>query len=388
MKTGLDIFEKKWPGELNGARAGLLVHPASVNCKLQHAVDLFMKSRKVRLSALFGPQHGIHGQTQDNMIEWTGFRDRKTGIPVFSLYGETRKPDVSMLRDIDVMVIDLQDVGARYYTFIWTMELCMQACHDAGKTVVVLDRPNPLGGAVMEGPVLDESYASFVGLRPMPVRHGMTIGEISQYLKNTFYPDLDLHVIAMNGWTRDLWFDDTGLPWVMPSPNMPSVDSAIVYPGMCLLEGTNLSEGRGTTRPFEICGAPFIEPERLVKRLADFSTGGAVFRPLFFEPAFQKHAGKLCGGLQIHVTARKRFRPFKTGAAIIKAVYDLYPGKFKWKSPPYEYEMKKLPIDILAGSARLRSDLEAGVPLDTMEQVWKMECRSFRRRVKKHFLYR
>ena len=192
----------------------------------------------------------------------------------------------------------------------------------------------------------------------------------------------------MYGWTRDLWFDDTGLPWGMRSPNMPSVDSAIVYPGMCLLEGTNLSEGRGTTRPFEICGAPFIEPERLVKRLADFSTGGAVFRPLFFEPAFQKHAGKLCGGLQIHVTARKRIRPFKTGAAIIKAVYDLYPGKFKWKSPPYEYEMKKLPIDILAGSARLRSDLEAGVPLDTMEQVWKMGCRSFRRRVKKHFLYR
>ncbi len=386
MQTGLDIFEKNWPGKLKGLRVGLLVHPASVNKKLEHASDCLLKSRKLELKALFGPQHGIRGETQDNMIEWEGFRDKKTGLPVYSLYGQTRKPGPSMLRDIDVMVVDMQDVGSRYYTFIWTMELCMQACDETGKSVVILDRPNPLGGIQTEGPVLDMNYTSFVGQRPLPVRHGMTIGEIGGYLKNEFYPSLDFHVIPVKVWERKMWFDETGLPWVLPSPNMPTLETAAVYPGMCLLEGTNLSEGRGTTRPFEIFGAPFIDPDILVKRLTSFKLPGAVFRPMYFQPTFQKHAGKLCGGAQIHVTSREKFRSFKTGVAIIKAVHDLYAEHFEWKQPPYEYVTDRLPIDILAGTDRLRDDIERGRSLNAMEEWWKAQCQEFNKKVRKNYL--
>ena len=386
MQTSLDIFEKNWTKKLKGSRDGLIVHPASVNRKLEHAVDCFLNSRKIELKALFGPQHGIRGETQDNMVEWQGFRDKQTGLPVYSLYSNSRKPEPSMLKDIDVMVIDMQDIGSRYYTFIWTMELCMQACDEMNKSFVVLDRPNPLGGVLTEGSVLDMSYKSFVGQRPLPVRHGMTIGEIASYLKNEFYPSLDFHVIKMKGWKRKMWFDETGLPWVMPSPNIPTSDAAIVYPGMCLFEGTNLSEGRGTTRPFEIFGAPFIEPDKLAKELKSFKLYGVIFRPMYFQPTFQKHAGKLCGGAQIHVINREKFKPFKTGVAIIKAIHDLYPEYFQWKQPPYEYETEKMPIDILAGTDRLRKDIENGKSIEHMEEWWKEQCLEFQRKVRKRFL--
>lgn len=384
--TGLDRFEKHWPRGLKGARVGLVAHPASVNRRLEHAIDLFLRSRKFEVRAFFGPQHGLRGETQDNMVEWEGFTDRKTGLPVYSLYGHTRKPAPDMLKDIDVMAIDLQDVGSRYYTFIWTMELCMQACLEAGKSVAIFDRPNPIGGYSVEGPVLDTAYASFVGQRPLPVRHGMTIGEIGMYLKTEFYPSLDFHLIPMQGWDRSMWFDETGLPWALPSPNMPTLDTAAVYPGMCLIEGTMLSEGRGTTRPFEIFGAPYIDPEALVKRLKDFRLPGVTFRPLFFQPTFQKHAGLLCGGAQIHVIKRERFKPFKTGVAILKAVHDLYPEQFTWKQPPYEYETEKMPIDILAGADRLRKEIESGEDLDRMEAWWKEQCELFRKDVGKRYL--
>lgn len=384
--TGLDRLRSQWPKKLNGSRVGLLVHPASVNKRLVHAIDIFKKSKRFKLKALFGPQHGIRGETQDNMIEWEGFRDKKTGLLVYSLYGKVRKPTVEMLREIDVMVIDMQDVGSRYYTFIWTMELCMKASLENNKSVVILDRPNPIGGYITEGPVLDMNYASFVGQRPLPIRHGMTIGEIGNYLRNEFYPSLDLYIIPMKGWRRRMWFNDTKLPWVFPSPNMPTLETATVYSGMCLLEGTILSEGRGTTRPFEIFGAPFIDPEALVKRLNDFKLPGVLFRPLYFQPTFQKYAGKLCGGAQIHITDRERFKPFKTGVAIIKAVHDLYPKEFQWKQPPYEYETIKMPIDILAGTDRLRRDIEKGVSLDEMEKWWSQESFLFVKDKRKTYL--
>ena len=386
MQLGLDIFEKNWPKKLRGARVGLVVHPASVDRKLEHAVDCFLKFRKIELKALFGPQHGIRGETQDNMIEWQGFKNKQTGLPVYSLYSHTRKPEPSMLKDIDVMVIDMQDIGSRYYTFIWTMELCMQACDEMNKSVVILDRPNPLGGILTEGTVLDMVYTSFVGQRPLSVRHGMTIGEIAGYFKNEFYPSLDFHVIKMKGWKRKMWFDETGLQWVMPSPNIPTLDTAIVYPGMCLLEGTNLSEGRGTTRPFEIFGAPFIEPGALIKELKKFKLPGVNFRPMYFQPTFQKYANKLCGGAQIHVINREKFKPFKTGVAIIKAIHDLYHEYFQWKQPPYEYETEKMPIDILAGTDRLRKDIESGKSLKKMEEWWKEQSFEFQRKVRKRFL--
>lgn len=386
VKTGLDNFEKYWPKKLKGARAGLLVHPASVNRRLEHTVSILMKSKKISMRALFGPQHGIRGETQDNMIEWEGFRDRETGLPVCSLYGRTRKPEKGMLKDIDVLVIDLQDVGSRYYTFIWTMELCMEACQELGKSVVILDRPNPLGGLNTEGPVLDGSFRSFVGQRPMPVRHGMTIAEIGLYLKNEYYQSLDLEILPMSGWERKDWFDETGLPWVMPSPNMPIPDTAIVYPGMCLLEGTNLSEGRGTTRPFEIFGAPYIKPDALVKRLNEYKLPGVIFRPLFFQPTFQKHEGKLCGGAQMHIISREKFKPFKTGVAVIMTARNLYPEDFKWKQPPYEYETEKMPIDILSGTDRLRKYMEKGVSLNRMEEWWEEQRLKFNRKIRRKYL--
>lgn len=386
--TGLDRLEKAWPKELKGLRVGLLVHPASVNRKLEHSLNVFLKSKKFRLKALFGPQHGIRGETQDNMVEWEGFRDPQTGLPVYSLYGHKRKPEPEMLKDVDVLAIDLQDIGSRYYTFIWTMELCMQACLENNKSVVILDRPNPINGLSAEGAVLDMSFASFVGQRPLPIRHTLTVGEIARYLKNEFYPSLDLHIMKMQGWKRNMWFDQTKLPWVMPSPNMPTLDTAIVYPGMCLLEGTNLSEGRGTTRPFEIFGAPFIEPDILIKRLKDFKLSGVVFRAMYFLPTFQKHAGMLCGGSQIHVIDRNKFKPFKAGVAILKAVRDLYPEQFRWKEPPYEYETQKMPIDILAGTDRLRRNIEKGKDIKNMESWWYSETKVFEKIRKKYLLYK
>ncbi|HXX53329.1 MAG TPA: DUF1343 domain-containing protein, partial [Thermodesulfovibrionales bacterium] len=323
IKVGLDLFEKRWPLAFRGAAIGLLVHPASVNARLEHAKGVFLRSRKCTLVALFGPQHGIYGQTQDNMVEWGGFHDPETGLPVFSLYSTHRKPSPSMLAGIDAIVIDLQDVGSRYYTFIWTMELCMEACAEEGKSVIILDRPDPIGGTSIEGTVLEPEYSSFVGQRPLPARHGMTVGEIGSYLRDSFHPSLDLHIIPMEGWKRSMWFNECGLPWVLPSPNMPTLETAAAYPGMCLLEGTLLSEGRGTTRPFEIFGAPFIESERLVRRLRQFRLPGVFFRPLHFEPSFQKYAGTLCGGAQIHVMNRERFRPFRTAVAILKSVREL-----------------------------------------------------------------
>jgi uncharacterized protein YbbC (DUF1343 family) len=386
VKTGLDSVVQGWPRDLRGVTAGLLTHPASVNRGFEHASDVFAKSRNCELKAFFGPQHGIRGETQDNMIEWEGFADRKTGLPVYSLYGKTRQPEPAMISDIDLVVIDMQDVGARYYTFIWTMSLVMKACAAGGKKVVVLDRPNPIGGHLSEGPILRPEFESFVGLHPLPVRHGMTIGEISLYLRDCFYPSLDLRVIPMLGWKRKMWFEDTGLPWVLPSPNMPTVDTATVYPGMCLIEATNLSEGRGTTRPFEIFGAPFVDPHMLAERLDGLKLRGVLFRPLYFLPTFHKHAGKLCGGAQIHVTDRKRFRPFKAAVGILKTLLELYPGEFRWKNPPYEYEEKHLPVDILCGTDQVRKEIEDGTGLEEMEDWWVTEAREFDRQFRKRYL--
>ena len=360
VRTGLDVLQSERFARLAGQRLGLLVHPASVDARLEHAANVFAEAPETDLRALFGPQHGFRGETQDNMIEWEGFKDTVTSLPVHSLYGETRKPTPAMLGDIDTLVVDLQDVGARYYTFIWTMLLCMEACAEAGKRVVVLDRPNPLGGRVLEGPVLDLAFRSFVGMAPIPIRHGLTLGELAVAFRKWFDLAVDLDVVLMEGWRRDGWFDETGLPWVMPSPNMPTLDTATVYPGFCLLEGTELSEGRGTTRPFEIFGAPYIDPRRLVHRLDAFDLPGVRFRPLHFEPTYQKHAGRLCGGAQMHVTDRDTFRSVLTATAVLAAVRELWPHDFRWRQPPYEYEEKKLPIDILAGGTALRLGIDSG----------------------------
>jgi uncharacterized protein YbbC (DUF1343 family) len=386
VKSGIDIFEKALDKKFHGLKAGVLIHPASVNRKLIYTKEVLLNTKKIKISAFFGPQHGIFGNTQDNMIEWEGFIDKSTGLPVYSLYGKTRKPTSEMLKDIDILIIDLQDVGARYYTFIWTMALCMEACE--GKIpLIVLDRVNPIGGIITEGPLLKKNFTSFVGLHPLPVRHGMTIGEIALYFKDNFYPKVDLTVIYLKNWKRKLWFNETGLHWVMPSPNMPTLDTATVYPGMCLLEGTILSEGRGTTRPFEIFGAPFIDPAKLVKRLNEFKLKGVFFRPLYFTPTFNKFSGQLCGGVQIHVIDREKFKAFKTAVAILLTIKEIYPQINIWREPPYEYEFEKLPFDILSGSDRLRKDIEEGKSLKDMEYWWNDELESFRKIREKYLIY-
>ncbi len=387
INSGIDRFEKILPKRFHRLRAGLLIHPASVNRKLTHTKDILLESKKIRISALFGPQHGIFGNTQDNMIEWEGFIDKKTKIPVYSLYGKTRKPTQEMLTNIDLFIIDLQDIGSRYYTFIWTMALCMEACKEKGIPVVVLDRVNPIGGHLTEGPLLKQNFKSFVGLHPLPVRHGMTIGELALYFKNKFYQKSDLTIIPLKGWKRSQWFDETGLPWIMPSPNMPTIDTATVYPGMCLFEGTVISEGRGTTRPFEIFGAPFIQPEKLVQRLKNFKLKGVIFRPLYFTPTFNKYSGELCGGAQIHVIDKEKFKPVKTAVSILLALHELYPEVKLWRKPPYEYEFEKLPFDILAGSDRLRQDIENGNYLKDIEYWWKQETTAFEKIRKQYLLY-
>jgi uncharacterized protein YbbC (DUF1343 family) len=376
--TGLDRLRAAGWRALYGQRVGLVVHPASVDLNLRHARDLMAQSGgAVQLRALFGPQHGILGQTQDNMIEWEGFTDPGLGIPVYSLYGEHRKPTAAMLDGIDTLVIDLQDVGARYYTFIWTMLLCLEACAEARKRVVVLDRPNPLGGLGVEGNVLDPDYRSFVGLAPIPMRHGLTIGELAGFFVAWRGLDVELDVVWLDGWRREQDFEATGLPWVLPSPNMPTVETAFVYPGGCLLEGTNLSEGRGTTRPFEIFGAPFVDGRKLAAVLQAWNLPGCRFRPLDFQPTFHKFAGQVCGGVQVHVTDRATFESVATYTAAISAISEMWPEGFAWKQPPYEYEQTKLPIDILAGGTRWREQLEAGLSPWQMKAGWLEELRAF-----------
>ncbi|MFH1844192.1 MAG: DUF1343 domain-containing protein [bacterium] len=377
VQTGLDRLLADDCAVLRDQRLGLLVHPASVDSRLRHAATLLHTAANVDLRCLFGPQHGLRGETQDNMAEWDGFRDPQTGLPAYSLYGDTRQPTPEQLAGIDTLVIDLQDVGARYYTFIWSVLLCLQACAEAGKRVVVLDRPNPIGGALRSGNVLDPSFTSFVGMAPIPMRHSLTIGELAFYFCAHFELGVDLQVIWMDGWRRHMWFDDTGLPWVLPSPNIPTLDTATVYPGFCLLEGTELSEGRGTTRPFEIFGAPFIDPARLINRLEQWSVPGCTFRPLHFEPTFQKHAGRLCGGAQVHVTDRERFCSVLCATAALAAIHELWPDDFRWKQPPYEYETVKLPIDILAGGERYRRAIEAGRSPDEIAAAWEPDLALF-----------
>jgi uncharacterized protein YbbC (DUF1343 family) len=351
VELPLDYLAELWPEKLRGARVGALLHPASVSIKLEHSSRILERYNGdlFRIAAFFGPQHGFLGQTQDNMVQWQSYQHPRLGIPVYSLYGEHREPTAEMLQNVDVLLIDLQDIGARYYTFIWTLYLCMRACEKHEVHVVVLDRPNPINVIAVEGPILEPAYKSFVGMHPIPVRHGRTIGELAQQFRDEAFPDCRLSILPMKNWERAMWFDQTALPWVMPSPNMPTLETAMVYPGMCLLEGTNLSEGRGTTRPFEIFGAPFIQAETLCHELNKLQLPGVFFRENYFQPTFHKFVGELCHGAQLHVIDRNSFQPFMTAVEIIRHIWKRYPDQFQWKQPPYEYEKEKLPIDILLG---------------------------------------
>ena len=385
VRLGSDVL--LCSNRLTGARVGVVCNHASIDRGFLHVIDRVEMCEGVTLAAIFGPQHGFRSDVQDNMVETPHGDDARRRVPVYSLYSETREPTAEMLRGVDALIVDLQDIGARIYTYIYTMANCMRAAARHGVPVVICDRPNPIGGTAVEGARLQPGWESFVGQFPIPMRHGMTIGELAVLFNEAFGIGASLEVVRMDGWTRDMYADATGLPWVMPSPNMPTLDTAIAYPGTVLFEGTMLSEGRGTTRPFELVGAPWIDAERFAGEMNGAALGGVYFRPAGFEPTFQKHAKQPCGGCQIHVTDRGAFQPVITGVALIDMFRRLDPGRFAWRQPPYEYEHDKMPIDILAGSDVLRGQIESGMPIPEIAGSWEDDEAAFRRLRAPYLMY-
>jgi len=370
---------------LDGQRVGIVCNPASVDHQFVHIVDRLASHPRARLGAIFGPQHGFRSDVQENMIETGHSHDDLRRVPVYSLYSETREPTREMLKDLDVLVIDLQDVGTRIYTYIYTMAYCLSAARKAGLKVIVCDRPNPIGGIAVEGPMLEHGYESFVGLYAIPMRHGMTIGELARLFNDHFGIGATFEVVQMEGWRRCMYHDDARAPWVMPSPNMPTLDTAIVYPGTVLFEGTNVSEGRGTTRPFELVGAPWVVAEPFAAALNRRGLRGVIFRPAVFEPTFHKHAKHSCAGCQLHVTDRHAFRPVLAAVLLLEAFRSANRERFQWRDPPYEYEHVKLPIDILAGAASLREQIDDDVPAEQVAQSWEADISAFEK-IRQRFL--
>jgi uncharacterized protein YbbC (DUF1343 family) len=372
---------------LDGKRVGIVCNPASVDHRFEHIADRLAAHPRARLAAIFGPQHGFRSDVQENMIETGHGSDELRRVPVYSLYSETREPTEEMLRGVDLLVIDLQDVGTRIYTYIYTMANCLTAARRHGVKVIVCDRPNPIGGVQVEGPMLVHGFESFVGMYDIPMRHGMTIGEVAQLFNRHFGIGADLEIVPMAGWRREMYHDAAAAPWVMPSPNIPTLDSAVVYPGTVLFEGTNVSEGRGTTRPFELLGAPCVVAERFAELMNRRGLPGVYFRPALFEPTFHKHAHTGCAGCQIHVTDRWTFRPVETGVALIEAFRAAAPDAFGWKPPPYEYEYDKMPIDCLARSSALREQIDAGVSAREIARSWEPAVADFVKVRERFLLY-
>jgi uncharacterized protein YbbC (DUF1343 family) len=388
VASGLEVFVDDPPPWAKGARLGLLSHPASISADLESARELIARRFPGQLRVLFSAQHGLWGEKQDNMISSADFLDPLLKLPVVSLYGPRMAPPPDSLEMVDAVLVDLQDVGTRVYTFAATLAKVMTAAVAPGVKVVVLDRPNPIGGVQVEGNLLRPEWASFVGPYPLPMRHGLSLGELARYYNDTQKIGCDLEVVPARGWRRGDYGDATGLPWVLPSPNLPTLDSAVVYPGQVLLEGTNLSEGRGTTRPFELWGAPFLEPGRIKARLAEIPLPGVILREATFEPTFHKWAGELCHGFQLHVTHRRSFKPYFTTLALLGVIRELYPGDFAWRQPPYEYETERQPIDLLTGDTVIREGLDQGTPVLELEAGWQKDLEDFLEARQELLIYR
>ncbi|MFZ7126931.1 MAG: exo-beta-N-acetylmuramidase NamZ domain-containing protein [Desulfobacterales bacterium] len=387
VRPGIEVLTENPHPWVRNARLGLLCNPASVTAALRHSREVIRERFPGQLRVLFSPQHGFFAEKQDNMVESDHIDDPVTGLPVYSLYGESRCPTHEMFENLDVLLVDLQDVGTRVYTFIYTLSYCLETARSTGRRVLVLDRPNPVGGVHLEGSLLEAEWASFVGRYPIPMRHGLTIGEISLLFNRAFGIGAELDVVPMSGWQRFMMFRDTGLPWVAPSPNLPTPESAMVYPGQVIWEGTNLSEGRGTAQPFELFGAPYLDTGGVEREIAGLILEGGVLRPCVFEPTSGKHAGKACNGFQMHVTSPDRFRPFTAALRLLQAIIRLHPGAFEWKAPPYEYEFERLPIDLILGGDSLRRRIEAMEPVESIERSWKSPLERFRSMSRKYQLY-
>ncbi len=383
VQTGIDVLERQGFERFKHERLGLVINPASVTASIESTLSVLLR-HGIKVTALFGPEHGIRGEAQDQEA-CADFLDAQCGIPIHSLYGKHIAPQRSMLKDVTTLIFDIQCVGARYYTFQWTLFLLMQKAAQFKKKLIVLDRPNPINGIDLEGPMLDEEYESFVGMFPLPARPGMTIGELARLFAAEFRIGVDLEVIKMRGWKRQCWFDETGLPWIAPSPNMPTLLTATVYPGQCLLEGTNLSEGRGTTKPFEYFGAPWLHTDRILPELSTLR--GCMLRPLCFKPLWGKYRGTPCMGFQLHITDRASFRPVQTTLAIMSAVRKTHPEDFQWRKPPYEFEKRKRPIDILVGNAVIPEMIDRGDALTAIGKVCESGVAAFCERREQYLLY-
>jgi uncharacterized protein YbbC (DUF1343 family) len=392
VKTGLARVLSGEVTILDGKRLGLLVNPTSVDEHLRHVVDLLVGRPNTNVVCLFGPEHGVRGDAQD-MVGVGEAKDSVTGLPMHSLYGQSEAslhPQPEHLVGVDAIVYDIQDIGSRYYTYVWTLLHMMQACAKAGVQVIVLDRPNPIGGALVEGGAIQDGYRSFVGRASIPNRHGLTAGELARMVNETEQVGCDLQVVSLVDWRRPDDYEATRLPWVQPSPNMPWLDTAYVYPGMCLVEGTELSEGRGTTRPFEHVGAPFVsykEANALAEALRREELPGVRFRAVVFTPTFQKFAGRRCGGVQLHITDRAAFRPYLTGVAVLRAFRQMFPKELRWRTREYEFVSDKPAIDLLAGGPAVREGIDQGKSLADLAATWRPAEDDFRARRQKWLLY-
>lgn len=386
VKIGLEVLLENNQAARYG-RLALLSNQASTARDLVHSRLHISRSFPGRLTCLFSPQHGFFAEKQDNMVESPHQHDPATGLRVFSLYGESRKPDAEMFSHFDTLLIDIVDVGTRVYTFLYTMAYCLEAAAQFGKKVVVLDRPNPIGGVEVEGNLLKDDCQSFVGLFPIPMRHGLTFAELALLINTEYSIGADLEVVPMQGWQRAMYFRETGFPWVFPSPNMPTPETAVVYPGQVLWEGTADSEGRGTTLPFELVGAPYWDTTKIVERLQHISLPGCFFRPIVFQPTSGKCKEQACHGFHLHVTDTQVFKPYRTSLALLQAVMLSHPDAFSYKQPPYEYEFERLPMDLIIGSRAVRTAVEQGASVMELEQGWQEELTEFNNLRHNYFLY-
>jgi uncharacterized protein YbbC (DUF1343 family) len=374
VKTGIEVLAAERPELLRGRNIGLATNPTGVLPDLTSTIECLLTQPDSKVVALFGPEHGIRAGVQDGLAVASGL-DPDTGLPVYSLYGPDKKPGAGMLADVDLLIFDIQDVGCRFYTYLYTLSYLMEAAAEHSLPILVLDRPNPLAGQVIEGNLLDARFASFVGRYPLPIRYGLTVGELALLMNREFHLNADLTVVPMSGWQRDLWFDQTGLPWVMPSPNMPALDTAVVYPGMCLVEGTNLSEGRGTTKPFELVGAPWVNGSKLAAELNVLTLPGVRFRPADFCPTYSKFNGEWCSGVQVHVSNRALFRPVETGLHVLATIKRMYPTRFAWL--PTSWEGKPPHFDLLMGTDLTRRRLDHGDAVADIVCEWDNQAASF-----------
>lgn len=382
VRTGLEVLVEQEMPIVRGKRVGLVTNHSAVNCNLVHSIEI-LRGSGVNLAVLFGPEHGIRGDMPHG-TPVPSSTDLVTGLPVFSLYGKHRKPTRDMMSGLEVVLFDIQDVGCRYYTYIYTMAYVMQACAEYGKQFVVLDRPNPINGRTVEGNILDLKFASFVGLYPIAIRYGLTPGELATFMNVEFGIECALHVVRCTGWKRATWFDETGLPWVPPSPNMPTLETATLYPGLCLLEGTNVSEGRGTSKPFEVFGAPWVDAFKLADYLNSLNLPGIRLRPAYFIPTASKYQGQRCEGVQAHITHRDSLRPTLLGLYAVKALYDLYPNEFQFLPPG---RSGKHLFDLLVGTDKTRLAIQVGAPVDEITDEWYERLPAFIQQRQRYLIY-